>query len=79
MQLPVTPEKPPFEDWFRRGRRVRVRAITGPPSPAELLEDRGKIAAKQTKHVVRIAVYPDEPEARLEYETSEDHILLGEG
>lgn len=74
--LPQSPEKPPFKQWYRRGRRVRVLALTGPPSPAELLEDRGMIAAKQTKHVVRVAVYPDEPEARLEYETSEDRILL---
>jgi hypothetical protein len=35
--------------------------ITGPPLPAELLENRGRIAAKQTKYVVRVATDPDNP------------------
>lgn len=71
-----TPEKPPFEQWYRRGRRVRLTIGLGSPPPAELLENRGKIAAKQTKHVVRVAIYPDDPEARGEFEVSEDRILL---
>lgn len=71
-----TPEKPPFEEWYRRGRRVRVIATTGPPSPAVLLEDCGKIAAKRTKHLVRVRLYPDDPEFELEFATSEDRIVL---
>ncbi len=47
--------KPKFSDWYRRGRRVGVTAVTGPPFPAILLNDRGKSAAKPTKHVVRVA------------------------
>jgi hypothetical protein len=74
--LPPPSLKPPFEEWYRRGRRVRVIAVTGPPFPAVLLENRGKIAAKQTKYVVRVATDPDNPEERLEFETSEDRILL---
>jgi len=68
--------KPKFSDWFRVGRRVGVAAVTGPPFPAILLEDRGKRADKQTKHLVRVAIHPDEPEARVEFEVSEDQILL---
>jgi hypothetical protein len=68
--------KPKFADWYRSGRRVGVTAVTGPPFPAILLEDRGKIAAKQTKHVVRVAIHPDNPEERVEFEVSEDRILL---
>ena len=68
--------KPKFSDWFKVGRRVGVTAVTGPPFPAILLENRGKIAAKQTKHVVRVAIHPDEPEARVEFEVSEDRIVL---
>lgn len=74
-----TPAKPPFEEWYRRGRRVRLTIGLGSPPPAELLENRGKVAAKQTKYVVRVAVYPDDPEARIEYEVPEDRILLDEG
>jgi hypothetical protein len=76
--LPKPSVKPPFDDWYRRGRRVRVTAITGPPFPAVLLERRGKIAAKQTKHVVRVAIHPDDPEERAEFEVSEDRIVLDE-
>jgi hypothetical protein len=68
--------KPEFSDWFRVGRRVGVTAVTGPPFPAILLENRGMNAAKPTKHVVRVAIHPDEPEARVEFEVSEDRILL---
>jgi hypothetical protein len=68
--------KPPFSEWYRWGRRVRVTAGMGPPYPAELLENRGKIAAKQTKFVVRVAIHPDDPEERAEFEVSEDRILL---
>ncbi len=75
-QLPQTPSKPPFEEWYRRGRRVRLVHDFGPPSPAMLLEDRGMRAAKQTKHLVRIATHPDDPDERLEFEVSEDRILL---
>lgn len=74
--LPPLTEKPPFEEWYRRGRRVHVAAVTGPPFPAVLLENCGKIAAKQTKYVVRVATDPDDPEERMEFETSEDNILL---
>jgi hypothetical protein len=70
------PPKPPFKEWYRRGRRVKLLHTTGPPSPAILLENRGKIAAKQTKHLLRIATHPDNPEERLEFEVSEDRILL---
>jgi hypothetical protein len=47
-----------------------------------LLEDRGVIASGRTKHVVRVAnvvrvaTHPDDPEQRLEFEISEDRILL---
>jgi hypothetical protein len=68
--------KPKFADWFKVGRRVRVTAITGPPFPAILLEDRGKRAAKQTKHLVRVRIHPDNPEESIEFEVSEDQILL---
>ncbi|MGA9876144.1 MAG: hypothetical protein WBQ21_10070 [Solirubrobacteraceae bacterium] len=44
--------------------------------PAELLEDRGVIASGRTKHVVRVAIHPDDPDQRLEFEVSEDLILL---
>lgn len=78
LPLPESSAKPPFEQWYRRGRRVRVTAGMGPPFPAMLLENRGKIAAKQTKYVVRVATHPDDPEGRLEFEVSEDRILLNE-
>lgn len=68
--------KPNFADWYRRGRRVHVTTVTGPPFDAILLEDRGKIAAKQTKHVVRVRITPDNPEESIEFEVSEDRILL---
>jgi len=76
--LPEPSIKPPFDEWYRRGRRVGVTMITGPPVPAVLLENRGKIAAKQTKYVVRVATDPDNPEERREFEVSEDRILLDE-
>ena len=67
--------KPKFSEWFRVGRRVHVKTIKGPPFDAILLESRGKIAAKQTKYVVRVAIEPD-TEERAEFEVSEDRILL---
>ena len=67
--------KPKFSEWFRVGRRVHVKTTTGPPFDAILLESRGKIAAKQTKYVVRVAIEPD-TEERAEFEVSEDRILL---
>jgi hypothetical protein len=73
-QTEIVP-KPKFADWFRVGRRVHLKPITGPPFDAILLEDRGKIAAGRTKHVVRIAIHPDDDE-RAEFEVSEDRILL---
>ncbi len=42
---------------------------------AELLEDRGPIAPGG-RHVVRIALSPDSPEERLEFEIGEDAIVL---
>lgn len=74
--LPRPSVKPPFDEWYRRGRRVSVTMGMGPPLPAVLLENRGKIAAKQTKYVVRVATDPDNPEERREFETSEDRIVL---
>ena len=68
--------KPEFADWFKVGRRVHVKTTTGPPFTAILLEDRGKRAAKQTKHVVRVRITPDNPEESIEFEVSEDRILL---
>jgi hypothetical protein len=44
--------------------------------PALLLEDRGLIAEGRSKHVVRVAVCPDNPDERLEYEVVEDVIVL---
>lgn len=76
MSQTETAPKPKFADWFRVGRRVHVTTITGPPFNAVLLEDRGKIAAKQTKHVVRVKIQPDNPEESIEFEVSEDRILL---
>ncbi len=66
-----------FKDWFRVGRRVSIdtHGARGGPLPAELLEDRGPIASGG-RHVVRVAVKPDDPEERLEYEVGEDLILL---
>lgn len=77
--LPKPSIKPPFDEWYRRGRRVGLTMITGPPVPAILLENRGRIAAKQTKYVVRVAAEPDDPETRAEFEVSEDRIVLDEG
>ena len=74
LQTEIAP-KPKFTDWFRIGRRVHVKTGTGPPFDAILLEDRGKIAAGRTKHVVRVAIEPD-TEERAEFEVSEDRILL---
>lgn len=74
--LPEPSVKPPFGEWYRRGRRVGVTVGMGPALPAVLLENRGKIAAKQTKHVVRVATDPDDPEERREFEVSEDRIVL---
>lgn len=66
-----------FDSWFKVGRRVGVRTdAVGGPFPAVLLEDRGIIASGRTKHVVRVAIHPDDPEQRLEFEVSEDRILL---
>jgi hypothetical protein len=64
-----------FDSWFKVGKRVGVRT-SGGQFPAVLLEDRGAIASGRTKHVVRVAIYPDDPEQRLEFEISEDRILL---
>jgi hypothetical protein len=68
--------KPKFADWFKVGRRVHVKTSKGPPFDAILLESRGKIAAKQTKYVVRVRIQPDDPEESAEFEVSEDRILL---
>lgn len=76
MPTAKTSARPRFADWFRIGRRVGVTTGMGPPFPAILLEDRGKIAARQTKHVVRVAIHPDDPEERAEFEVLEDRILL---
>jgi len=76
MSQTETPPKPKFSDWFRVGRRVHVKTGMGPPFDAILLEDRGKIAAGRTKHVVRVAIEPDSLEERAEFEVSEDRILL---
>jgi hypothetical protein len=74
-QTEIVP-KPKFADWFKVGRRVHLKTTTGPPFDAILLEDRGKIAVKQTKHVVRVRIKPDNPEESIEFEVSEDRILL---
>jgi len=73
---PEIAPKPKFKEWFRVGRRVHVKTTTGPPFDAILLEDRGKRAAKQTKHLVRVRITPDNPEESIEFEVSEDRILL---
>jgi hypothetical protein len=73
----MTKAPPSFDSWFKVGRCVGVRTGgAGGPFPAVLLEDRGVIASGRTKHVVRVAIYPDDPEQRLEFEISEDRILL---
>jgi len=74
-QTEIAP-KPEFAAWFKVGRRVHVKTTTGPPFDAILLEDRGKRAAKQTKHLVRVRITPDNPEESIEFEVSEDRILL---
>jgi hypothetical protein len=74
-QTEIAP-KPKFADWFKVGRRVHVKTSKGPPFDAILLESRGKIAAKQTKYVVRVRIQPDDPEESAEFEVSEDRILL---
>jgi hypothetical protein len=63
-----------FTDWFEVGRRVHLRTADF-PFPALLLEDRGAIAG-EGKHVVRVAIFPDDLEQRAEFEVSEDRILL---
>ncbi len=72
--MPQTISK--FTDWFQVGRHVSVLTSgVGGPFPAVLLEDRGTIAA-DGKHVVRVAIFPDDPEQRAEFEVSEDRIQL---
>jgi hypothetical protein len=39
LTLPETPEKPPFKEWYRRGRRVHVNFGGGHAIPAILLLD----------------------------------------
>jgi hypothetical protein len=70
--MPETARK--FANWFRVGRHVTVRTV-GDPFPALLLEDRGVLGA-DGKHVVRVAIFPDDPDQRAEYEVSEDRIEL---
>ncbi len=43
--------------------------------PAVVLEDRGAFGS-EGKHIVRVAIFPDDPEQRAEFEVSEDQILL---
>jgi hypothetical protein len=68
--MPQTKAKPtsPFEP----GARVRVRVVGG-FFPAVVLEDRGGFAAGG-KHVFRVAIYPDDPDQRAEFEVHQDEI-----
>jgi hypothetical protein len=63
-----------FADWFEVGRRVSV-LTAGHPFPALLLEDRGALGAGG-RHVVRVAIFPDDPDQRAEFEVPEEKIRL---
>jgi hypothetical protein len=62
-----------FADWFAIGKHVNVRIVD--LFPAIVLEDRGAYGP-EGKHIIRVAIFPDDPEQRAEFEVSEDQILL---
>ena len=70
IEMPQTKDKPivPLEP----GASVRVRVARG-FFPAVVLEDRGAFA-QGDKHVFRVAIYPDDPDQRAEFEVSEEQI-----
>jgi hypothetical protein len=41
--------------------------------PAVVLEDRGAFAQGE-EHIFRVAIYPDDPDQRAEFEVSEEQI-----
>jgi hypothetical protein len=57
---------------FEPGTAVRVRVASG-FFPAVVLEDRGAFA-QGDKHIFRVAIYPDDPDQRAEFEVSEDQV-----
>ena len=61
-----------FADWFEIGKHVKVRIVRA-LFPAVVLEDRGAFGP-EGKHIVRVAIFPDDPEQRAEFEVSEDQI-----
>ena len=63
-----------FADWFGADKQVNVRLVRD-LFPAVILEDRG-VFGSDGKHVFRVAIFPDDPEQRAEFEVSEDQIVL---
>jgi|HubBroStandDraft_3_1064219.scaffolds.fasta_scaffold23804_1 hypothetical protein len=57
---------------LRPGASVRVRIAMG-LFPAVVLEDRGAFAQGE-EHIFRVAIYPDDPDQRAEFEVSEEEI-----
>ncbi len=57
---------------FEPGAVVRVRVASG-LFPAVVLEDRG-VFGQGDEHNFRVAIYPDDPDQRAEFEVSEEQI-----
>ncbi len=72
--MPPTQNVLKFADWFEMGKHVNVRIVRD-LFPAVVLEDRGAFGP-EGKHIVRVAIFPDDPEQRAEFEVSEDQIQL---
>jgi hypothetical protein len=68
--MPPTKAKPIVR--FEPGVSVRVRLVRD-LFPAMVLEDRG-VFVQGGEHNFRVAIYPDDPDQRLEFEVSEEQI-----
>ncbi len=72
--MPPTQSALEFADWFEIGKHVNVRIVRD-LFPAVVLEDRGAFGP-EGQHIVRVAIFPDDPEQRAEFEVSEGQIQL---
>jgi hypothetical protein len=70
IEMPQTKAKPVVS--FEPGASVRVR-VARALFPAVVLEDRG-VFGQGDEHNFRVAIYPDDPDQRLEFEVSEEQI-----
>lgn len=68
----MTKLSPQPTDLLRPGASVRVRVASG-LFPAVVLEDRGAYAQGE-EHTFRVAIYPDDPDQRAEFEVSGEQI-----